>query len=66
MRVYGEGLEERLKSYPNELHNVIEDFVGVLENGGELRVSGSEGRKTVAFLESIYASAREGVRVDCD
>ena len=60
MRVFGEGLEERLQQIENPIHSIIEDFVQAFEEGGDLRVDGREGRRTVALLEKIYQSAREG------
>ena len=65
MRVFGEGLEEKLKSIANPLHNVVEDMVSALEKGTPLRVDGQEGRRTVALLEAVYASARQGEVVAC-
>ena len=64
MRVFGDGLEEKLQQIENPLANVVEDVVSALEQGTSLRVDGREGRRTVALLEHIYASAREGKRVD--
>lgn len=64
MRVFGDGLEEKLLAMPNRLTNVVEDVVSALENGTALRVDGREGRRTVALLENIYRSAREGKQVD--
>ena len=64
MRVFGEGLEEKLKGIANPLHNVVEDMVSALEQGTPLRVDGQEGRRTVALLETIYASARQGKAVE--
>ena len=60
MRVFGEGLEERLQQINNPIHNIIEDFVKAVEEGGNVRVDGREGRRTVALLEKIYESARTG------
>ena len=60
MRVFGEGLEERLQQINNPIHNIIEDFVKAVEEGGDVRVDGREGRRTVALLEKIYESARTG------
>ena len=60
MRVFGDGLEERLETVENNIHSIIEDFVQAVENGGEVRVDGREGRRTVALLERIYQSARAG------
>ena len=60
MRIFGEGLEERLQSIENPFGNVVEDVVSALETGTPLRVDGREGRRTVALLEQIYASARKG------
>ncbi len=65
MRVFGEGLEEKLNSIPNPLHNIIEDMVSALEAGTQLRVDGREGRRTVALLEHIYTSAKEGRALEC-
>tara|TARA_Y100000588_G_C14242766_1_gene920102 strand:+ start:1497 stop:2480 length:984 start_codon:yes stop_codon:yes gene_type:complete len=64
MRVFGESLEEKLNSIENPLQNVVEDIVQALENDGQMRVHGREGRRTVALLENIYRSAREGQPVD--
>lgn len=64
MRVFGEGLEERLMTIDNPLHNIVEDVVSAITNGTPLRVDGQEGRRTVALLEAIYRSAREGKRLD--
>ena len=63
MRVFGEGLEERLQQISNPIHNIIEDFVRAVEEGGDVRVDGREGRRTVALLETIYQSARTGKTV---
>ena len=65
MRVFGEGLEEKLESIDNPVHSAMEDMVLAIENGTAVRVDGREGRRTVALLEAIYASAREGCPVDC-
>ena len=63
MQVFGEGLEKRLQQISNPIHNIIEDFVGAVEKGGDVRVNGEEGRRTVALLEKIYESARTGITV---
>jgi UDP-N-acetyl-2-amino-2-deoxyglucuronate dehydrogenase len=60
MRVIGEGLEEKIMGLKNPFKNVVEDVVSALENGTQLRVDGKEGRRTVALLEQIYASAKKG------
>ena len=60
MRVFGEGLEERLQQINNPIQNIIEDVVGAIEGSGGVRVDGREGRRTVALLEKIYESARTG------
>jgi UDP-N-acetyl-2-amino-2-deoxyglucuronate dehydrogenase len=65
MQIIGDDLEQRMKGYQNRLQNVIEDMVSTLETGGEMRVNGAEGRRTVALLEAIYASARTGQTVAC-
>ena len=64
MRVFGDGLEEKLLAMDNPLANVVEDVVSALEHGTALRVDGREGRRTVALLENIYRSAREGKVLD--
>ena len=64
MRVFGDGLEEKLLAIDNPLTNVVEDVVSALENGTALRVDGREGRRTVVLLENIYRSAREEKVVD--
>jgi predicted dehydrogenase len=67
MRVFGDGLEEKLQAIHNPLANVVEDVVSALNEGTPLRVDGREGRRTVALLENIYRSSREGKAVDyCD
>ena len=67
MRVFGAGLEEKLQAIDNPLANVVEDVVSALNEGTPLRVDGREGRRTVALLENIYRSSREGKAVDyCD
>ena len=63
MRVFGEGLEERLQQINNPIQSIIEDVVNAVEGGGEVRVDGREGRRTVALLEKIYESARIGKSV---
>ncbi len=60
MRVFGEGLQERMAAVQNPYQNVVEDVVSAVEKNTPLRVDGREGRRTVALLEAIYASAREG------
>ncbi len=60
MRVFGEGLEERLQQINNPIQSIIEDVVSAVEGSGEVRVDGREGRRTVALLEKIYESARIG------
>ena len=64
MRVFGDGLEEKLLAMDNPLANIVEDVVSALEHGTALRVDGREGRRTVALLENIYRSAREQRRVE--
>ncbi len=60
MRVFGDGLKERMEAIENPIHNIVEDVVSAVERGTLLRVDGQEGRRTVALLEAIYTSAREG------
>jgi len=63
-KLFGEGLEEKLGGIQNGIHSAMEDMVQALEGGTPLRVDGREGRRTVALLEGIYTSAREGRPVD--
>ncbi|MDE0301210.1 MAG: Gfo/Idh/MocA family oxidoreductase [Candidatus Poribacteria bacterium] len=60
MRVFGEGLEERLLQIDNPIQSIVEDVVRAVEEGENVRVDGREGRRTVALLEKIYESARTG------
>lgn len=65
-RTYGEGLAEKLEVLPAPpVANIAEDVISCLERGTDLMVNGREGRRTVALLEQVYRSAREGVRVPC-
>ena len=64
MRVFGEGLEEKLQTIDNPFQNAIEDMVAAVEGEGQMRVDGRQGRRTVALLESIYSSARTGSAVE--
>ena len=59
-RYFGDGLEDKLASVLNPLHNIVEDMVSCVESGTQVRVDGREGRRTVALLEAIYRSSREG------
>ena len=59
-RYFGDGLEDKLATIDNPLHNIVEDVVSCLESGTQLRVDGREGRRTVALLEAIYQSSRDG------
>jgi len=62
--LFGEGLEEKMAGIENPIHSAMENMVLALEKGTPLRVDGKEGRRTVALLEGIYTSAREGRPVD--
>ena len=65
VRVVGEGLQEKLEGIGNSVSNAIEDMVQAIETDGSMRVDGHEGRRTVALLESVYASSRSGLPVSC-
>ena len=41
---------------------IIEDFIAAIRTGGEPICSGREGRRSIAVVEAIYASARSGRR----
>lgn len=60
MTVYGKGLQEKLDSVENNVHSIVEDVVNAVTRGTPLSVDGREGRRTVALLEAVYQSAREG------
>lgn len=60
MKVFGDGLQEKLDSVENHVHSIAEDVVNALTKGTPLAVDGREGRRTVALLEAVYQSAREG------
>ncbi len=62
--VFGDGLEERLLTIENPYRNVIENMVAAVREGVPLYIDGSEGRRTVALLETIYRSSREGRAVE--
>ncbi|MGY8823059.1 MAG: Gfo/Idh/MocA family protein [Candidatus Latescibacterota bacterium] len=64
MRVFGDGIEEKLLSIDNPIKNVVEDLVSAIDQGTKLRVDGREGRRTVALLEHVYASSRQGARLE--
>lgn len=66
MRVFGDGLEERLEQVGNPVHSAMEDMVRAVTEGTPVRVDGREGRRTVALLEHIYRSARQGKPLDVD
>ena len=57
IRVFGERLEKDLQQIENPIHKIIEEVVQTLETGQNVRISGKEGRRTVALLEKIYQSA---------
>ena len=65
MRVFGEGIEERLMKVQNTTHSIVEDVVNAVTKGTPVSVDGREGRRTVALLEAIYRSAREGRVIRC-
>ena len=64
-RIFGEGLEAKLEAIENPLESVVADMVYCLEHDATPRIDGREGRRTVALLEDIYRSSREGTRVNC-
>ena len=64
-RIIGEGLEERMNAIDNPLESVVADMVYCLQQDGTPRIDGREGRRTVALLEDIYRSSREGTLIDC-
>ena len=60
MRIFGDGIEEALMAIENPVEHIVDDVLKALGTGSPLRVDGNEGRRTVALLETIYNSAREG------
>ena len=63
-QVFGEGLKEKLNAIDNDRTDVIDDFLGAVNDGRPLRVDGKEGRRTVALHEKIYESARQGIPIN--
>ncbi|MDP6985431.1 MAG: hypothetical protein QGG05_20305, partial [Candidatus Latescibacteria bacterium] len=57
-RYFGDDLEQKLAAIDNPIHNIVEDVVSAVTHGTQLRVDGLEGRRTVALLETIYASSK--------
>ena len=57
-RYFGDDLEQKLAAIDNPIHNIVEDVVSAVTHGTQLRVDGFEGRRTVALLETIYASSK--------
>ena len=55
-----EKLAARMADVPNDLHHIAEDVVRAVNEGTSLRADATEGRRTVAVLEAIYKSGREG------
>ena len=49
----------------NRVHSIVEDVVNAITKGTPLAVDGREGRRTVALLEAVYRSAREGKPLNC-
>lgn len=45
---------------------IIEDFLRAIETGGRPLCDGREGRRSVAFVEAVYRSAREAQPVELD
>ncbi len=60
MRIYGDALKEKMVGIENRIHHIAEDVVSAVTQGTPLRAAGKEGRRTVALLEAVYASGREG------
>ena len=48
--------------YPHK--NIVEDMNSAIRNGTSPLCDGEEGMKSVAFLEALYTSAREGTSVE--
>ncbi len=65
MTVYGDGLQKKMDSVENRVHGIVEDVVNAITKGTPLAVDGREGRRTVALLEAVYRSAREGKPLNC-
>ena len=56
-------VKEKMAGVPNPVKNIIQDAVQVIRYGAQPAIDGREGRRTVALLEAIYRSAREGRKV---
>lgn len=67
-RLFGSELESQMSrgegAEKSSVRSVIEDAVSHLENGTQLRVDGTQARRSVALLEAIYSSARNRQPVD--
>lgn len=50
-------------SDPSPHRRVIEDFLEAIRAGGRPACDGREGRRSVALVQALYASARDGVAV---
>lgn len=64
MRVFGDGVEDKLAEFGAAHESVVADVVSHLTDGTPLAVDGREGRRTVFLLEKIYESANAGRPVD--
>jgi len=58
-----EGVKAKMEAVPSPVKSIAEDAVRVIRQGERPAIDGREGRRTVALLEAIYRSAREGRRV---
>jgi UDP-N-acetyl-2-amino-2-deoxyglucuronate dehydrogenase len=58
-----EDVKKKIEAVVCPRKNIIDDAVHVIRHGAAPVVDGREGRKSVALLEAIYQSAREGRKV---
>ena len=57
-------VKAKMEAVRSPAQSIIEDAVAVIRDGTAPAIDGREGRRTVALLEAIYRSSREGKRVD--
>ena len=61
---FPKGVEPPELPQPDGSANVVEDVIGVLRKGKKPAVDGSEGRRSVELLCTIYESARRGEQIE--
>ncbi len=59
-----EEVQKRMEAIENPSQSIIDDAIQVIRHGKAPAIDGREGRRTVALLETIYRSSREGRKVE--